>query len=240
MSSNEELSTVNEELQNRNNEMHDLNTDLGNLLATIQVPVLILDTDMRIRRMTPPAERLLNLIPTDVGRKMTDIRPRLDLPDITRHVAHVVDTLEVKDVEVHDDEGRWYSMRIRPAKTRAQRIDGVVITWTEIDPSRAIEARGAHGYGDALLERMSQPAAILTADMRIGASNAAWREAFPVTLDPGRWRPDPDALDGGGSGPRRVRLPLTPGGSAVDLEAKPLEGRTGTTEGAILLTVPAS
>src|SRR5579859_8031787 len=67
-SSNEELTTVNEELHNRNFELIAANNDLLNVLGNVNIPVLIVTNDVRIRRFTPPAQKLLNLIPGDLGR----------------------------------------------------------------------------------------------------------------------------------------------------------------------------
>src|SRR5215470_10040179 len=73
-SSNEELATVNEELHNRNTELGQTNNDFINLLASVQLPIVMLGPDLRIRRFTPMAERLFNLIAADVGRPITDIQ----------------------------------------------------------------------------------------------------------------------------------------------------------------------
>ncbi|MHC5830865.1 MAG: PAS domain-containing protein, partial [Nostoc sp.] len=79
---NEELNTTNEELRSRNLELHQLNNDLTNLLASINIPILILTLDLRIRRFTPMGQRLFNLIPADAGRPLSDIRTNLDIPDL--------------------------------------------------------------------------------------------------------------------------------------------------------------
>ena len=71
---NEELTTVNDELQNRNHEMTQVNSDLVNLLTTVDIPILILDAERRIRRFTPKARRILNVLPADVGRPLDDIK----------------------------------------------------------------------------------------------------------------------------------------------------------------------
>ena len=73
-STNEELVTVNEQLQNRNAELAQLNDDLANLLTSVNIPIVMLGSDRRIRRFTPLAEKLLNLLPGDVGRPIDDIR----------------------------------------------------------------------------------------------------------------------------------------------------------------------
>src|SRR5204862_6935197 len=72
-SSNEELATVNEELQHRNAELAESNNDPNNLLSSVQMAIVMLGPDLRIRRFTPAAEKLLNLIPADVGRPIADI-----------------------------------------------------------------------------------------------------------------------------------------------------------------------
>ena len=78
------------------------------------------------------------------------------------------------EVEVQDDRGRWYLMRIRPSKTRAHRIDAVVVTWSEVDPSRAALVPTADGYGDAMLERLRDPAAILTSKRTSSVAGGWW------------------------------------------------------------------
>jgi two-component system CheB/CheR fusion protein len=66
-SSNEELATVNEELHNRNTELGQANNDFLNLLSSVQLAIVMLGADLRIRRFTPMAEKLFNLIAADVG-----------------------------------------------------------------------------------------------------------------------------------------------------------------------------
>jgi two-component system, chemotaxis family, CheB/CheR fusion protein len=83
-STNEELVTVNEQLGNRNFELAQLNDDLTNLLGSVNIPILMLSGDWRIRRFTPQAEKLLNLLPGDVGRPIVNLRPNIDVPDLAR------------------------------------------------------------------------------------------------------------------------------------------------------------
>ena len=83
-STNEELTTVNEELQNRNLELSQINDDLNNLLASVNMAIVMLSSDLRIRRFTPMAGRILNIIPTDIGRPITDLRPVIHVPDLGR------------------------------------------------------------------------------------------------------------------------------------------------------------
>jgi two-component system, chemotaxis family, CheB/CheR fusion protein len=133
-STNEELTTVNEELQNRNDEMSRVNNDLNNLLSSVNIPIVMLGTDLHLRRFTPVTERVMNLIPSDIGRPITDIKSNLRIPDLRQLVTRVVDSLEIHESEVEDNDGKWYSMRIRPYRTMDNKIDGVVIVLIDLDP----------------------------------------------------------------------------------------------------------
>ena len=136
-STNEELTTVNEELQNRNEELSKVNSDLSNLLSSVNIPIIMLGNDFRIRRFTPMAEKVMNLIPSDVGRPITDVKPNVKTPDLRKAIQRTIDSLEIQEFRVEDHEGRWYSMRIRPYRTLDNKIDGVVIVLLDIDTRRA-------------------------------------------------------------------------------------------------------
>ena len=126
-STNEELNTVNEELHGRNEELSCVNSDLVNLLGSVQIAIVIVTTDMRIRRFTPMAERVLNLIPGDIGRPIGQIKPNVDLPDLEGMIGQVIDTVTPCEREVHDGQGNFFSLRIRPYKNLENRIDGAVL-----------------------------------------------------------------------------------------------------------------
>ncbi len=162
-STNEELTTLNEELQNRNTELGQVNNDLNNLIASFAMPILILGTDFTLRRFTPMAQKLFNLIPADVGRRITDINPNLRLPNLDKLAAEVIETLNVKEVNALDDEGKTYSVRIRPYRTAENTIEGVVVVAVDTgDPWRDV--------GD-IAEMVAEPVLLLTSDLRINKAN---------------------------------------------------------------------
>lgn len=140
-STNEELNTLNEELQGRNEELGRVNGDLMNLLASVQIAIVIVSGDLRIRRFTPMAEKLLNLIPGDVGRPIGDIKPNIDCPDLERLIAEAIDNVTTNEREVQDHSGCWFSLRIRPYKSVESRIDGAVIALFERRDGRTQEVR---------------------------------------------------------------------------------------------------
>src|SRR6185437_11253310 len=92
-STNEELDTLNEELRSRNDELSRANGDLINLLASIHVAIVMVTTDLRIRRFTPAAERILNLIPGDLGRPIGHIKPNIQCPNLEELIADAIDTV---------------------------------------------------------------------------------------------------------------------------------------------------
>ena len=141
-STNEELTTVNEEMQSRNAELQQINNDLINLLSSVNIPIMMLGSDLRIRRFTPQAERILNLIPADIGRPISDFRLKINMPDVVESCRQVIDTLASKEREVQDNEGRVYSLWIRPYRTSDNRIDGVVLSLMDVtERRRSVEAR---------------------------------------------------------------------------------------------------
>ena len=138
-STNEELATVNDELEHRNATLATANNDITNMLASINLPILMLDKDLRIRQFTPQAERLLNLIGADLGRPISHIKPNLEVPNLEGLVRRVIADLSVESLELQDHAGHWYAVRVRPYKTLDHRIDGAVITFLEIDEIKEAE-----------------------------------------------------------------------------------------------------
>src|SRR4029453_3482179 len=122
-STNEELTTVNDELQGRNQEVVEINSDLLNLLATVDIPIVILDRERRIRRFTPKARNILNVVSSDLGRPLDDIKANIDVPDLDRRVAEVIDRMTMTESEVQDRDGHWYRMQIRPYRATDDKID---------------------------------------------------------------------------------------------------------------------
>jgi two-component system CheB/CheR fusion protein len=138
-STNEELTTLNEELSNRNLEMMQLTDELKNLLASIQMPIVMVDNALTVRRATPAARSAFNILPTDIGRPLSELRPNIDVPDLKNILRHVIETLDTHDRKVTDKEGRHYSLRVRPYRTTGNKIDGAVLTLVDIDGTKEDE-----------------------------------------------------------------------------------------------------
>ena len=177
-STNEELITVNEELQRRNLELSQSNNDFTNLLTSANLAVVMLGEDLRIRRFTPMAAKLLNLIGTDLGRPISDLKPNFDMSDLRPMVMEVIDTVTVKAREIRDHAGRWYEMRIYPYKTADRKIDGAVIAWLDVDALKS-----ALDYAETVVRCVPEPLLVLDAGLRIKTANEAFCQAFHVVKE---------------------------------------------------------
>jgi two-component system, chemotaxis family, CheB/CheR fusion protein len=129
-SSNEELVTLNEQLQNRNTELAHLSDDLSTVLTGVDIPIVILGSDRRIRRFTPPAEKLLGLIPADVGRPIGKLRIGMHIPDFDGLISAVMAEGRGLSREVQAEAGGWFQLRVRPFRTGDD--EGVVMAFMDI------------------------------------------------------------------------------------------------------------
>ncbi len=182
-SSNEELITLNEELRTRNMELNHVSNDMINLLRSINIPVLILSGDLRIKRFNSVAEKVFNLIGADVGRPIGNIRPNIDIPDLEQASLEVIETLHSKEQEVQDRWGHWYSMQIRPYRTIDHKIDGVIITFADIDAvKQSLEiSQDAREYAESIVEMVRHPMLVLDVDLRLKTANKAFYQTFGLT-----------------------------------------------------------
>lgn len=130
---NEELSTTNDELRSRNWQQNRDNSDLNNFVDSISVPILMLNNELKIRRLTPTAQRLFNFIPSDIGRRFSDLRSDFDVSSLESMALEVLETLNTKEQEIQTQSGHWYSLRIRPYRTTENQIDGLTIVFFDID-----------------------------------------------------------------------------------------------------------
>ncbi len=129
----EELQSTNQELRARNDELGRVGDDLTNLLSSVSFPIVMVDRGLRIRRFTPAAHDVLNVIPGDVGRLITDLRLHVDLPDLEALLGTVIATGVLCERDLPDERGHWYEMQARPYMTDDNRIDGAVVTLFDID-----------------------------------------------------------------------------------------------------------
>ena len=136
---NEELQTVNIELQSKVSDYVRANDDMKNQLNSIEVATLFLDKELNIRRYTDQVTRIFKLRTADIGRPYTDISTELNYPDIDFHARQVLKTLSFIETSVSTVHDKWYNVRIMPYRTVDDRIDGLVITFTDITIAKHLE-----------------------------------------------------------------------------------------------------
>jgi two-component system CheB/CheR fusion protein len=154
-SSNEELMTSQEELSSINEELHTVNVeleekvqllelttnDLENLLVSTEIGTVFLDLDLRVRRFTPSATKVINLIASDIGRPLNHIAHKLDYDHLIADAEAVLDSLQPKTVEVRSTDGVLYSLRITLYRAGNNAIDGVVLTFVDLSERMLAERR---------------------------------------------------------------------------------------------------
>jgi two-component system CheB/CheR fusion protein len=178
-STNEELTTLNEEMQNRNAELGSANNDLLNLLGHVDIPVVMVSNDLRIRRFTPPAQKLLNLLPGDIGRRLGEIRPNLDVEDLEGLAREAIRRAASQERQVRTSDGEWQILHVRPYKTWDNRIEGAVISLQDVDAlKRTLDQ--TREYADTIVESAREPILVLDSRLQVTAANPAFYRAFNV------------------------------------------------------------
>jgi two-component system CheB/CheR fusion protein len=165
---NEELSTVNAQLQTKVEELERANNDLNNLLTSTNIATVFLDPLLRIRLFTPAATRLFTLIPSDIGRPLADIAQQFTDPALLADAQAVLDRLTPRQAEVQAAEGRRYVRQILPYRTQDGRIDGVVLTFSDVAADALHAARSGQETALRNLQAVLDTAAsaIITIDER--------------------------------------------------------------------------
>ena len=183
-STNEELTTLNDELRARNSDLSRLTDDLNNVIQNVEIPILILDTNLRIRRYTPQAERIASVMPTDIGRPITDLNLKFEVSGFKERIAESLRSGAESQTEVRNGDGCWHSMRIRPYETSDGLVDGVVIAFVDIDQlKRSMQAaEAARDHAEAVVETVRQPLLTLGSDLTVREANHAFYQTFSVSI----------------------------------------------------------
>ena len=137
---NEELTTVNQELKIKIDELGLTNNDFQNLINSTDIGTIFLDRELRVKLSTPSARQIFNLLPTDTGRRLSDITSSLRHEGLHDDIRQVLDTLQTVERQVRTKDDRHYLMRILPYRTMDDRIDGVSLTFSDVTEWRRAES----------------------------------------------------------------------------------------------------
>jgi two-component system CheB/CheR fusion protein len=181
-STNEELITLNEELKGGNLELNELNNDLTNLLRSVNIPIVMVDRNLRIRRFTPVAQRTLKLIPADVGRVITDLRADVEIPKLEELVYEVMETLSTKEAEIQDRSGHWYRLQVRPYETDDNKITGAVMILFDINSAKLENERSKVmiSYAEAFVEMVRDCVLVLDSKLKVDKATSLFYKTFQL------------------------------------------------------------
>lgn len=137
---NEELNTVNMELQDKVDQLEISQNDISNLLSSTEIGTLFLDKTLCIKRFTPAIRQLFTIQAGDEGRKLSDFSKSFHDTRLAADCKVVFETLKPIDREVPTEDNKWFVRRILPYLTNENRIEGVVITFTDVTQIKKAEA----------------------------------------------------------------------------------------------------
>jgi two-component system, chemotaxis family, CheB/CheR fusion protein len=167
-------------LASRNLELEQANRELLDVVAGIDIPIVLLGPDGRIRQITPAARALLHLAPGDVGRRIDELGLGAESGDLAPLVSEVLDDLAARERDVQGQGGRWYRMQVRPYWTIDNELDGVVLSFVDVDEHRRAmaEARAATGRAAAMLDAIRVPLMVLDDSVHVRSVNRAFHTVF--------------------------------------------------------------
>jgi two-component system, chemotaxis family, CheB/CheR fusion protein len=180
---NEELQTVNAQLQTKVDALSETNSDMQNLLNSTSIATIFLDSHLRIKRFTEQAKAVINLIPSDVGRPVADLVSNLNYDKLGADAAEVLRTLNFKEQEVQTKQGGWRLVRILPYRTTENVIDGVVITFIDINRLKKAEeiARQSRLLAENIVTTLHEPILVLDTRLRVISANDSFYRCFRAT-----------------------------------------------------------
>jgi two-component system CheB/CheR fusion protein len=162
---NEELQTVNQQLRSKVSELETANDDINNLLRSSDIVTLCLDCEMCIRWHSPATQRLVNILPGDIGRPIGDFASDLlgqSLIDMSRSV---IATLAPQQSEIETGQHRWFLRRVMPYRVKESEVNGVIVSFADITDTKRATAQ-ALAERETLLGSLEERVMIRTAQLR--------------------------------------------------------------------------
>lgn len=177
---NEEMMTVNAELQAKISQLAEMQNDMKNLLSSTGIGTIFLDTDFVIRWFTPEATTLYKLVVSDVGRKLCDIKSMIVQDDLIEEAQIVLDSLVPKEKEIKTMDNAWFLVRILPYRTLENVIDGIVLSFTDIN-SRKIaeeEVTQSREYAENIVNTIRDPLLVLDKNLTVVSASHSYYRIF--------------------------------------------------------------
>jgi two-component system CheB/CheR fusion protein len=180
---NEQLISANAELQGKIEQLADVQNDMKNLFDNIAVGTIFLGQDLCIRRFTREATQIYHLVPTDVGRHLSNIKSNLENDNALLVAAQTVfDSRQAYELELRATGGAWILVRIKPYLGIDSKIDGVVLTFTDVSERiRAVVIDTANALATGIGAMVGEPLVVLNDALQIVSANMAFYQDFQIT-----------------------------------------------------------
>ncbi|PKL59707.1 MAG: SAM-dependent methyltransferase, partial [Methanomicrobiales archaeon HGW-Methanomicrobiales-4] len=180
---NEEMMTVNAELQSKIEQLAGIQNDMKNLLSSTGIGTIFLDIDLTIRRFTPEATTIYNLVASDISRPLSDLKSTIINDDLIDEARVVLSSLIPQEKEVCTSDNRWFLVRILPYRTLDNVIDGVVLTYIDISTRKAAEAEviQTREYADSIVNTVREPLLVLDQNLSVISANRSFYQVFQVS-----------------------------------------------------------
>ncbi len=166
---NEELNTVNCQLLEKVAELDNSNIEILNLMASSEIATLFLDLELRVKRFSPPATKLLRLNSADTGKLLVHLESPLVNQDMLAECQRVLAQETVVETEITTAEGQCLLRRSLPFRGADQQTEGVVVTFIDLTERKRSEAKTL-----AILASLSSHIAVIDPGGIILATNPAW------------------------------------------------------------------
>jgi two-component system CheB/CheR fusion protein len=188
---NEELATVNSELHSKMMEINRSYKAITDVLNSTRIAIVFLDKDLCVNRFTREATRLINLIDSDLGRPIEHISNNLEFQNLAETSRRVLSALSPLDQEVRTQDGHWYRMRVMVHRTEDQVIEGVVLTFANIDDQKKAQGdverlnaeavASAKRFAESIVDTVRESLLVLDGEKRVVTANRRFYETFGTT-----------------------------------------------------------
>ncbi|OGQ85554.1 MAG: chemotaxis protein CheR [Deltaproteobacteria bacterium RIFOXYD12_FULL_56_24] len=169
---NEELFTVNSEYQSKINELTLVNNDYDNLLYSLEMPIMFLDENKKVRRISPPLTALLGISEVDLDRPLRVQSPRFAGLEIERLVDEVLLKQRRVELEVRDNTGRWHLLRVMPYRVGDNSYSGAVVLLVDIQHTK--EGEEALRWNQAQTDFLSKSVGLGIWDLDVVSGKLQW------------------------------------------------------------------
>ncbi len=177
---NEELMTLNAQYRSKTEELGEAANDMKNLLDSTEIATIFLDNNLIIKRFTPPVTRIIQLLPTDVGRSITHFATHLRHEQLAADIEQVIARLVPLETTIETTAGEWYALRILPYRTLDNYISGAVITFTDVTGLKTLEGRLQESarFAESIVATIREPLLVLDPELRVLTASRAFLATF--------------------------------------------------------------